>query len=456
MTLRIIRNVGGIEGLHLATNCFTEEVERRLFTSIDESGYQSGKRTWGGQPTGLIRWPYDWPEDYNKLVNLVRDCGLLPDYVPPDYCLRLMYPPKAGFQFHHDSKYRWGEVIVGVNLGQEGEIMFTPDRVEDAFDQAAYSSEFGSKSAGVGKSMRIKLPRRSIYIMSGPSRYVYKHGIAQQKPTQAPPSWNTLNMRKSLTFRSTKVFSDVYLERKLQEAAELEVNHEMRIQLQSRKEAQDKFKPNGTRAVVAQERQNATLLLNMMDSGIIPCQLRFARSEVTFDFDLPPGVASVQQQQQQQQQQQSGSSTSSSHSFGAIGVSIGGGVTSVVPPAPAAAHAPSAAAAAFQGEGRQLGSSINNGGVAGDDGDMMQMAINASLRSLAEERAARSSKKRKRRKCESDEGASESCEEASPKKRSGGAGVKGGVIDLVGEDDEEDKKIEGNHENNCDVIVIHE
>ena len=448
MTLRIIRNVGGIEGLHLATNCFTEEVERRLFTSIDESGYQSGKRTWGGQPTGLLRWPYDWPADYNKLANLIRDCGLLPDYVPPDYCLRLMYPPKAGFQFHHDSAKRWGEVIVGVNLGQKGEMMFTPDRPEDAFDQAAYSSEFASKSAGVGKSMRIKLPRRSIYIMSGPSRYVYKHGIAQQKPTQAPPSWNTLNMRKSLTFRSTKVFSDVYLERKLQEA-ELEVNHEMRMRLQSRKEAQDKFKPNGTRAVVAQERQNAVVLLNMMDSGIIPCQLRFAKSEVTFDFDLPPGVAA-----QQQQQQQRGSSTSSSHRFGAIG--SGGGVTSVVPPAQAAAHAPSVAAAAFQGEGRQLGSSINNGGVAGDDDDM-QMAINASLRSLAEERRARC-KNRKKRKRGSDEGASESCEEASPKKRSGGAGVEGGVIDLVGEDEEEeeDKKIGGNHENDCDVIVIHE
>eukprot|EP00984_Skeletonema_dohrnii_P025068 scaffold14195_cov155-Skeletonema_dohrnii-CCMP3373.AAC.15 len=446
MTLRIIRNVGGIEGLHLATNCFTEEVERRIFTSIDESGYQSGKRTWGGQPTGLIRWPYDWPEDYNKLANLVRDCGLLPNYVPPDYCLRLMYPPKAGFQFHHDSKYRWGEVIVGVNLGQEGEIMFTPDRAEDAFDQAAYSSEFASKSAGVGKSMRIKLPRRSIYIMSGPSRYVYKHGIAQQKPTQAPPAWNTLNMRKSLTFRSTKVFSDVFLERKLQEAG---LNHEMRMRLQSRKEAQDKFKPNGTRAAVAQERQNAVALLNMMDSGIIPCQLRFARSEVTFDFDLPPRVAA----QQQQQQQRGG--TSSSHRFGAIG--IGGGVASVVPPARAAAHASSVAAAAFQGEGRQLGSSINNGGVAGDDDDM-QMAINASLRSLAEERAARS-KNRKKRKRGSDKDASESCEEASPKKRSGGASVGGGVIDLVGEDEEdeeEDKKIGGSHEKNRDVIVIHE
>jgi len=50
-------------------------------------------------------------------------------------------PPKAGFQFHHDSQHRWGEVIVGMNLGQEGEIMFTPDKDEDAFDEAAFSTD---------------------------------------------------------------------------------------------------------------------------------------------------------------------------------------------------------------------------------------------------------------------------------------------------------------------------
>ena len=444
--VRITRNVGGIEGLHLATDCFTEEVERRIFTSIDESGYQSGKRTWGGQPTGLIRWPYDWPQDYIKLTNLIRDCGLLPDYVPPDYCLRLMYPPKAGFQFHHDSQYRWGEVIVGINLGQEGTMMFTPDKPEDAFDHAQFTSEFASKAAGVNKSMRIKLPRRSIYVMSGKSRYVYKHGIAQQKPQMAPPSWNTLNMRKSLTFRSTKVFSDVFLERQLNAAATGASANDVakRMQWQSRKEAQDKYKPRGNKAEVAQQRQTANSLLNMMESGIIPSHLRFARSEVT--FDLPPGVGVAAQQQQQQQSVLHG--YSSGRFGGGGGGGSGGGIV-------AAAAAP-LAFAAFQGEGRQLGSSISSSivGGAGRNDDMMEMAINASLRSLAEERA-----KRKRM---SDEGASsESCEGANPKKGSdegaaGAGGTFGGeVIDLVGENDdgEEDKKIGGC---NSDVIVIHE
>src|SRR6056300_1264932 len=107
--VEIHRNVGGIEGLHIATTCFTEEVERRLFLSSSEIYYQEGKRKWGGDPTGLIRWQYDWPDDFIKITNLVRDSGLVPAYVPPDYCLRLMYPPNARFQLHHDSKYRWGE-----------------------------------------------------------------------------------------------------------------------------------------------------------------------------------------------------------------------------------------------------------------------------------------------------------------------------------------------------------
>lgn len=435
--VRITRNVGGIEGLHLATDCFTEEVERRIFTSIDESGYRSGKRTWGGQPTGLIRWPHDWPEDYIKLTNLIRDCGLLLDYVPPDYCLRLMYPPKAGFQLHHDSQYRWGEVIVGINLGQEGEIMFTPDKPDDAFDHAAFTSEFASKAAGVGKSMRIKLPRRSIYVMSGPSRYVYKHGIAQQKPTQAPPSWNKLNMRKSLTFRSTKVFSDVYLERQLKKAEVDDNNTTKRMEWQSRKEAQDKYKPRGNKAEVAQERGKATMLLNMMDSGIIPSQLRFARSEVS--FDLPPGVVA-----QQQQQQQRGFRGYSGGRFGTFGIGGGDGKN--------LAAAPIAATAAFQGEGRQLGSSSISGEGGDDD---MQLAMNASLRTLAEERAARSEKRKRQRG--GDEGASE--EEASLKKRSEGAagiGTCGGVIDLVGEDEEEEEVDKKNGGESSDVIVIHE
>ncbi len=85
--VEISRHVNGIQGLHLATECFSEEVEKRMFLS----GYkgtekQIKKKKRGGDISG----PTDWPHDYFKLVNLIRDCGLLPGYVPPDYCFRVV------------------------------------------------------------------------------------------------------------------------------------------------------------------------------------------------------------------------------------------------------------------------------------------------------------------------------------------------------------------------------
>lgn len=154
----------------------------------------------------------------------------------------------------------------------------------------------------------------------------------------------------------------------------------------------------------------------MLESGIIPAQLRFAQSEVT--FPIPAG---------QRQRGAFGNYSSGSGRFGTSGVS-GGDVASVPP---AAARAP---AVAFQGEGRQLGSSANNRG--DDDNDIMQMAINASLCSLAEEHAARAEKRKRKRATEnsgSGEGVSASSCEESPMK--GGA-----VIDLAGEEDEDNMK----------------
>jgi hypothetical protein len=244
-----------------------------------------------------------------------------------------------------------------------------------------------------------------------------------------------MNMRKSLTFRSTKVFSDVYLERKL---ADNDLDATRRVMWQTRKEAQDKYKPKGNKAEVAQERQNASALLNMIDSGIIPAQLRFAQHEVT--FPLPPGVVVTQQR-----------GAFGNYSSGGFGTSGSGRSVAAASVPPAVAPARAAAAAVFQGEGRQLGSSANNSGV-GDD-DIMPMAINASLRSLAEEREARAEKRKRKRDTErsgsGDRVSASPCEE-SPKKG-------GGVIDLVGEDDEDNKE-GGNRDDkkNSDVIVIYE
>ena len=398
--VHIVRDAGGVPGLHVAYDCFTEEVEERLFRSGDETSFfqhaLGGPATATATRTGNApRHPTSWPADYTRVCNLIRDCGLVPDLVPPDYCLPLLYPPGAGFALHFDSRYRWAEVIMGVNLGQDGEMMFLPTKDDDKAALAA--GDTGKKTA------RVKLPRRSIYVMSGPSRLDWKHGIVQQRPTDPPPAWNPHNLRKSLTLRSTKVFSDVYFERALRQ------NSAERDSLLTRQKAQARFPPRNaqgealTDEVLQKERSLAHQVLQLMESGLLPADLRFQRNDDT--FSLPPGVT--------------------------------GGVTNRTVSEPnqnaTTAAASANSASAFHGEGYRLGTGHSD---TGGGGDGIQQAINASLQSLAAERAKRKQSTVGR----GDPFSYSSAASPSPTKR-GRKGDRGSggttVIDLAGNSDEE-------------------
>ena len=84
--VRLVRNVGGIEGLHIALDAFTEDAERRLFTSqtIHLPEEQNGV-VHAGQRMGPHHLPLPDDIDIFRICNVVRDCGLFPDYVTPDY-----------------------------------------------------------------------------------------------------------------------------------------------------------------------------------------------------------------------------------------------------------------------------------------------------------------------------------------------------------------------------------
>jgi len=94
--VQIVRNVGGIQGLHVATDVFTESAERRLFelgSSVHSPNIllagEGRKAQRNGEPSG----PQIWPPDMFKVCNVIGDCGLFPGYICPDYCLSLNYPP---------------------------------------------------------------------------------------------------------------------------------------------------------------------------------------------------------------------------------------------------------------------------------------------------------------------------------------------------------------------------
>ena len=113
--------------------------------------------------------------------------------------------------------------------------------------------------------------------MSGASRVDWKHGIRKQ-PKNIPqtPSWNIHAMRRSLTLRATKPYSDVCLER-LVEA------DPYNNALKQRLLAQQKFKPETDN--LERDRQRARELIGMLEN-MLPSQARFRQDEVT--FPLPP------------------------------------------------------------------------------------------------------------------------------------------------------------------------
>jgi hypothetical protein len=61
-------------------------------------------------------------------------------------------------------------------------------------------------------SVKIALPRRSAYVLSGDARTLWKHGISGVKPPTrrgagAAPEWNDAGVRRTLTLRTTKTFN---------------------------------------------------------------------------------------------------------------------------------------------------------------------------------------------------------------------------------------------------------
>lgn len=91
-------------GLHIALDVVTASAERRLFNMPGGFPATLG----GGGRSGLPLHPSRFPADMFRLINAVRDSGLLVELVQPDYSFNLRYAQGGSFQAHRDSPHRWG------------------------------------------------------------------------------------------------------------------------------------------------------------------------------------------------------------------------------------------------------------------------------------------------------------------------------------------------------------
>ena len=159
-----------MNGFHLFPQAINASFEKQIINII-ETDYRFMRYL----KTGKIFYqmsPEYYPDEWIELLRIIRD--LHESCKDFDYSLQLKYDPGVSFSAHYDSKKRWDEYIVGVNLNSEAELYFTKKDT---------------------KTVSIIIPPRSIYVLSGESRYEWRHGIKKVKDT-----------RYSITFRKKTAF----------------------------------------------------------------------------------------------------------------------------------------------------------------------------------------------------------------------------------------------------------
>jgi len=169
-----------VPDLKFAEEIITPAKEAALIALIERSGlayssYDPGNR----RSSTSYGWKYDYrnddfiacaplPEGFNDLAaKAAKFAGVRPEEFAE--CLLNRYEPGAIIQPHHD-KPCW-EYVVGISLG------------------AAATMEFTRESDGA--RIGVPLPPRSIYLLAGDARHVWRHAL--------PPMRNT---RWSITFRT--------------------------------------------------------------------------------------------------------------------------------------------------------------------------------------------------------------------------------------------------------------
>lgn len=162
------KDVGEVEGLYLIRNAFDTSYEKKLYNLYPDEDVGKGR--------SLAQDNYVDELETQILTSIVMSALPRLDLVPPNQQAFFHYTPQGKFMDHYDSPRRWAEAIIGVNLGAWAIMRFTRGT------WCNYGQRWESKEELEGRRaempvVNIPLPPRSIYVMSGESRWNWKHGI---------------------------------------------------------------------------------------------------------------------------------------------------------------------------------------------------------------------------------------------------------------------------------------
>ena len=214
-----------VPGLLLLLDCISPAVERTLFESALFEGslpkpneaqgawfarMDAEYRASSGKPGSPRRRVYGeelpparWPRELLEIFSAAVRAGVAGGdvVVRPDSVHPLLYSPGAKMPAHCDSWHAYGGYIFGISLGASATLQMTTNDDGD----------------GKEASVAVKLPRRSVYAMTGAARRslrplpeggglpadAWRHAITEIKSDHdaAWNAWNALGLRASITLR---------------------------------------------------------------------------------------------------------------------------------------------------------------------------------------------------------------------------------------------------------------
>jgi len=122
----------------------------------------------------------EFPECFRDLRNVIRWTGVVPEPMKLDQCLVNRYLPGQGIAAHTDT-IKYNDYICCFTFGSGAEMEFS----RDGFDAVTLFTTPGS-----------------LYVMSGESRYKWKHAMRARKSDVVDSVKRERGVRTSVTFRS--------------------------------------------------------------------------------------------------------------------------------------------------------------------------------------------------------------------------------------------------------------
>jgi len=181
-----------VPGLSIIQEYVTPAEEDDLFKQLNKQPWvvdfsrklqYYGYRNERERPYHLVPIPEEIPDCLDTLMDHIVEENLI--YKRPEQVIINDYTPGQGIRPHFDRKDYFDNTIVGVSLGSDCVMEFTPP------DKSGKEKQY------------VYMPRRSLYVIEDDARYEWLHGIPGRKTDKLNEGKVLVRQRRiSITFRN--------------------------------------------------------------------------------------------------------------------------------------------------------------------------------------------------------------------------------------------------------------